>query len=183
MDAIKNLLNRKSSKNLELPFPNRKEMDIVYQSALRAPDHAWLKPSKFLEYKGDSLNELSKIFEDFAKDNFSDDIAFIEKAKIAPFRAPMVIVLITEIKKHPKVPPIEQMLSTAAAAQNILLALSALNYAGIWKTGKLALNDDIVSYFNLDSNHHILGYLYVGTKSGKDRSVPSIDLEDFVTRY
>ena len=49
MDAIKNLLNRKSSKNLEAPFPSREEMDIVYKSALRAPDHAWLRPSKFLE--------------------------------------------------------------------------------------------------------------------------------------
>ena len=183
MDAIKNLINRRSSNNLQPPFPSKEEMDLVYKSALRAPDHAWLRPSKFLEFKGESLKKLSSIFENYAKNHFSNDQLFIEKAKKAPFRAPMVIVLVTEIKQHPKVPPIEQMLSTGAAAQNILLALSALNYAGIWKTGKLALNDDIVRYFNLDSNHHILGYLYVGTKSGKDRNVPSIDLEDFVTRY
>ena len=143
MDAIKNLLSRKSSKNLEAPFPSKKEMDIVYQSALRAPDHAWLRPSKFLEFKGESLEELSKIFTNFANDHYKEDKAFIEKAKAAPFRAPMVIVLITEIKDHPKVPAIEQMLSTSAATQNILLALHALGYGAIWKTGKLALNENI----------------------------------------
>ncbi len=70
MDAIKNLLSRKSSKILEAPFPSKKEMDIVYQSALRAPDHAWLRPSKFLEFKGESLEKLSKIFTNFANDHF-----------------------------------------------------------------------------------------------------------------
>ena len=183
MDAIKNLLNRKSSKNLEAPFPSREEMDIVYKSALRAPDHAWLRPSKFLEFKGESLEKLSKIFKNFANDYYQEDKAFIEKAKIAPFRAPMVIVLITEIKNHPKVPAIEQMLSTSAATQNILLALNALGYGAVWKTGKLALNENIPKYFNLDKNHHILGYIYVGTKSEKDRKVPDVNIEDFVTRY
>ena len=43
----------------------------------------------------------------------------LQKYKNAPYRAPMVIVLITNIKEHPKVPDIEQMLSTAAAAQNM----------------------------------------------------------------
>ena len=172
MDAIKNLLSRKSSKNLEAPFPSKKEMDIVYQSALRAPDHAWLRPSKFLEFRGESLEELSKIFTNFANDHYKEDKAFIEKAKAAPFRAPMVIVLIT----------IEQMLSTSAATQNILLALHALGYGAIWKTGKLALNENIPKYFNLNKNHHILGYIYIGTKSGDDRKVPEVNIEDFVTR-
>ena len=84
MDAIKNLINRKSAKKLELPFPTEEEMNIVYESALRAPDHAWLRPTKFLEFKGDSLKKLSKIFEDFAKKHYSDDELFIEKARMAP---------------------------------------------------------------------------------------------------
>ena len=183
MDAIKNLTNRKSSKNLQLPFPTKEEMNIVYQSALRAPDHAWLRPSKFLEFKGESLEKLSKIFTSFANDHFKENEAFVEKVKVAPFRAPMVIVLITEIKNHPKVPAIEQMLSTSAATQNILLALHALGYGAIWKTGKLALNENIPKYFNLDKNHHILGYIYVGTKSGEDRKVPDVNIDDFVTRH
>ena len=49
MDAIKNILNRRSSKKLVPPYPSEDEMRIVYKAALRAPDHAWLRPSSFIE--------------------------------------------------------------------------------------------------------------------------------------
>ena len=55
----------------------------------------------------------------------------ITKYKNAPFRAPMIIILVSTFKDHPKVPGIEQKLSTAASAQNILLSLSALGYSAI----------------------------------------------------
>ena len=56
------------------------------------------------------------------------------KYKKAPFRAPMIIILITNVTNHPSVPEHEQMFSTAAAAQNILLALHAFKFGGIWRT-------------------------------------------------
>ena len=40
MDALDNILNRVSARQLTEPHPNSSEMDIVYQAALRAPDHA-----------------------------------------------------------------------------------------------------------------------------------------------
>jgi len=95
----------------------------------------------------------------------------------------MVIVLITNIKEHPKVPEIEQMLSTASATQNILLALNALNYGAIWRTGILSLNDKIGEYFNLNKNQKILGYLYVGTPIGEPKDIPDIDIDQFVTKW
>ena len=52
----------------------------------------------------------------------------------------MIIILVNTFKEHPKVPAIEQKLSTAAAAQNIMLALNAMGYGAIWRTGKLAFN-------------------------------------------
>ena len=73
----------------------------------------------------------------------------------------MIVILISEIKTHPKVPEIEQMLSTAAAAENILLALNALNYAGMWRTGVFALNEKISKYLELEENQKVIGYLYV----------------------
>ena len=85
-------------------------------------------------------------------------------------------------KEHPKVPAVEQKLSTAAAAQNIMLALNALEYAAIWRTGKVAFNKKIASDLGLDSNQEILGYLYVGTPSGANKKVPDLDIEDFVSR-
>ena len=78
---------------------------------------------------------------------------------------------------------VEQMLSTATAAENILLALHAKNYAGMWRTGKFAFNKKLVNYLNLSSDHEIIGYLYVGTPSGTAKKIPKLDLDKFVTYW
>ena len=95
----------------------------------------------------------------------------------------MVIVLISEIKEHPKVPEIEQMFSTAAAAENILLALHSLGYAGVWRTGKFALEDKISKYLDLTANQKVIGYLYVGTPTGKQKKIPEMNPNDYVTKW
>ena len=121
MDALDNILNRVSARRLSNPIPSKDEMETVYKAALRAPDHAWLRTSSFIEVKEDGLDKLSDIFFNFGKTipNIADEV--LEKYKNAPYRAPMIIILVNTFKEHPKVPPIEQKLSTAAAAQNICL--------------------------------------------------------------
>ena len=71
-DALKNITQRNSHRNLISPAPSRKEMELIYQAALRAPDHAWLRPSSFIEIQGDSLKKLSNAFKDYAKDYIVD---------------------------------------------------------------------------------------------------------------
>ena len=93
----------------------------------------------------------------------------------------MIVILVNSIKEHPKVPEIEQKLSTAASAQNILLSLNALGYSAIWRTGKLAFNPFVASKLNLKANQEILGYIYVGTADGTNKKIPELDIEDFVS--
>ena len=184
MDAMTNLLTRNSPRELTTPIPSKDEMHEIYQAALRAPDHAWLRPSRFIEVTGAGLDKLSKIFVEFAKNELKDVTPFqMDKYQSAPFRAPMIIILTTQISEHPKVPKVEQMLSTATAAENILLALHAKNYAGIWRTGKFALNKKIAEYLDLTSDHEVIGYLYVGTSTGDNKKIPKLDIEKFVTRW
>ena len=183
-EALKNILNRNSPRELSKPHPSKDEMEIIYQAALRAPDHAWQRPSRFIQVTGQGLEKLSAVFVDYAKENIegvSDET--LQKYKEAPFRAPMIIILISEIKIHPKVPEIEQMLSTAAAAENILLALNALNFAGMWRTGVFALNEKIQKYLKLNDNQKVIGYLYVGTASGKQKKIPEMNTSEFVTEW
>jgi nitroreductase len=181
MDALNNILNRVSARELAQPYPSNDEMKLVYQAALRAPDHAWLRPSSFIEVKGEGLDRLSKIFHEYALtlNDLSEEI--INKYKNAPYRAPMIIILVSTFKEHPKVPSIEQKLSTATAAQNINLALNAMKYSCIWRTGKLAFNKTIQERLGLSTNQEILGYLYVGTEIGKKKKIPSLDIDDFVS--
>ena len=180
MDALNNILNRVSARELSLPHPTKDEMDLVYKAALRAPDHAWLRPSSFIEVSGDGLKKLSSIFLKFGESiNASDEIK--EKYKNAPYRAPMIIILVNTVKEHPKVPEIEQKLSTATAAQNIMLALNSMNYSCIWRTGKLAFNRDVQNDLGLNENQEILGYLYVGTEKGVKKKIPELDIDNFVS--
>ena len=179
-----NLLTRNSPRELTTPIPSKDEMCEIYQAALRAPDHAWLRPSRFIEVTGEGLNKLSEIFTEFASRELQDVTPLqMEKYQSAPFRAPMIIILTTKITKHPKVPKVEQMLSTATAAENILLALHAKNYAGIWRTGKFAFNKKIAKYLNLTTDYEVIGYLYVGTPVGTNKKIPELDIESFVTRW
>ena len=181
MDALNNILNRVSARELTEPHPTKSEMEKVYKAALRAPDHAWLRPSSFIEVKGDGLNRLSNIFLEYAKNQTDITDQIIQKYKNAPFRAPMIIILVNTFKEHPKVPSIEQKLSTATAAQNIMLALNTMNYSSIWRTGKLAFNKEIQTKLNLSDNQEILGYLYIGTSIGENKKIPNLDIDNFVS--
>ena len=181
MDALENILNRVSARTLAEPYPSKDEMDTVYKAALRAPDHAWLRTSSFIEVKGKGLDKLSDIFINYGKSipDISDEI--LDKYKNAPYRAPMIIILVNTVKEHPKVPEIEQKLSTATAAQNIMLALNSMNYSCIWRTGKLAFNRNVQNDLGLNENQEILGYLYVGTETGVKKKIPELDIDDFVS--
>jgi nitroreductase len=184
MDAITNLLTRNSPRELTNPIPSQDEMHQIYKAALRAPDHAWLRPSRFIEVTGKGLEKLSKVFVEFATNEFEDVTPLqMEKYESAPYRAPMIIILATKLTEHPKVPKTEQMLSTAAAAENILLALHAKGYAGIWRTGKFAFNKKMAKYLNITSDHEVIGYLYVGTPSSKNKKIPKLDIAEFVTHW
>ena len=181
MEALNNILNRVSARELSSPYPTKDEMDLVYKAALRAPDHAWLRPTSFIEVKDEGLDRLSKIFFDFgnSKKNITEEV--LDKYKNAPYRAPMIIILVNSYKEHPKVPAIEQKLSTATAAQNIMLALNAMEYSCIWRTGKMAFNEVIQTELGLEKNQEILGYLYIGTEVGKKKEIPNLDIDNFVS--
>jgi len=89
MDAMTNLLTRNSPRELTTPFPSRDEMQEIYQAALRAPDHAWLRPTRFIEVTGKGLEKLSKVFTKFATNEFEDLTPLqMEKYQSAPSEHP-----------------------------------------------------------------------------------------------
>ena len=181
MDALENIINRQSSRFLDEPIPDREQLQKIYQAALRAPDHANLKPSRFIEVSGLGLNKLSEVFVTYAKKHIENISAEkLEKYEKAPFRAPLIIILISETKPHKSVLPVEQLLSTAAAGQNILLALNAMNFSAIWRTGVFAFNPEIGSMLGLNKDQQIIGYLYIGTTKEKKREIPNIDVKNYV---
>ena len=184
METMKTLLSRRSISKLAEPYPSKEEMENVYQAALRAPDHSWLRPWRFIEVVGDGRKKLGQAFIESTKKTEELDEERESKIAALPMRSPMIIVVIAKINhEKPNVPRLEQIQSTAAAAQNILIALHDLGYGAYWRTGKYSTerNEHISSELSLEKDDEVLGYLYVGTPEVEASKIPKLDNKEFVT--
>jgi nitroreductase len=179
LDAIDALLQRTASPRLIEPAPSEAELETIYKAGLRAPDHGMLRPWRFLVVQGESREKLGKLFADSLNPESEE-----EKTKLrnAPMRAPIVIVAVAEIQEHPKVPSVEQVTATAAAIQNMSVAIHALGYSSIWRTGKAAFNEGVKEALGFSAKDEIVGFLYVGTPTVQ-REVPENKVEDYFREW
>lgn len=181
MNAIELLTSRSSCSKLELPLPNSEQLDIIYRSALRAPDHAGLRPWKFLVYQ--SPEALKKLGEQFVAATEAEegplDSAKKEKLLAMPSRAPMVIVAIAEYQSHDKVPKIEQAISCGCAVHGMLLAAQSLGFAGYWRTGPLAFNANLKTQLGVKPDDEIVGFLYLGSPKISVNKPDQVEVSDF----
>ena len=180
MDAIEALLTRRASPRLSEPAPNAEECQLIYKAALRAPDHAMLRPWKFLCISGEDRNRLGELFVEALQPTSEEQK---QKLLAAPLRAPMISVAVASINPHPKVPAVEQICSTAAAVQNMSLAAHALGYASIWRTGQAAFDAAVKKGLGIKASDEIVGLLYLGTATVQDRPVPELDPADFFENW
>ena len=176
MDAITALLTRRAPPRLIDPAPREDELELVYKAALRAPDHAMLRPWRFLSISGEARTRLGELFVDALQPETAEQK---DKLLSAPLRAPLIIIAVARITENPKVPAVEQICSAAAAVQNMSLAIHALGYASIWRTGPVAFHAGVKKGLGLAATDEIVGLLYIGTPTVQERQVPEINVKDF----
>ncbi len=144
------------------PAPDDAQLSAILQSAMSAPDHGNLKPFRFLVIKGDARAELSRVFEQAARNRNLDEDA-IQKQKSKPLRSPLIICVVATITQSPKIPEIEQILSAGAAAQHIQLACKALGFGSIWLTGENCYDQYVYQSLGLEFNERLVGFIYIGS--------------------
>ena len=179
MDAIQALHSRTASPRLIDPAPDAGELETIFKAGLRAPDHGMLRPWRFLVIEGDARKKFGQVLADSLAPESEE-----QKTKLlnAPLRAPLIIAAVAEIREHPKVPPVEQISATAAAVQNMSLAIHALGYASIWRTGQAAFNDGVKKALGFAPKDEIVGFLYVGTPTVQ-RDVPENNVADYFRQW
>ncbi len=179
------MINRSSQPRLELPGPNQEELEQVFQCALRSPDHMRLRPWRYLTIEGDGLNALGEVFLEAALSNGKElNDAQISKCKNMPLRAPLMIVGIASVQECEKVPREEQLISAGVGMGYMLLALQAMGYGGMWRTGDMAHSEHVKSKLGLAQTEEIIGFLYVGTPAGEGKPVPpALDSQEFVKAW
>lgn len=180
MDAITALHTRVSVSRVTEPGPDAATLDSICKAALRAADHALLRPWRFLRIQGEARQRLGDLFaQALLKDDPDTEQHIVEDMKGKPLRAPVIITGIVSPKDHPKVPVAEQHLSAGAAMQNMLVAAHALGVGAIWRTGDMASHPVVRSGLGLTEDEHIVGFLYLGSISGPLRPLPDMPVEDF----
>jgi len=104
----------------------------------------------------------------------------LERAKHHPFRAPLLVLALTTIQDHPKVPHFEQILSTGAAIQNFLLSLQAQGFASMWRSGAVVESNWLKQQLGLKEQDLISGIIYIGTAAKAIAPRAEIDPQEFV---
>jgi len=159
MTAIELLLQRQSNPLVTSPAPNEKALEQILAAGIRVPDHACLQPWHFTVITEVGLQRLSDLFvqsSDKSKAN-------IEKIAKMPFRAPMIIVISTNLIEHEKVPKQEQLITAGCCAHAMQMAAFSLGFSAMWRTGELAYNEQVKQGLDISEQDEIVGFLYIGT--------------------
>ncbi len=184
MDALTAISQRVSVAQLTGPGPSSEQLELLYQAAFRAPDHAWMRPWRYLTIQKEGLQELGEVF---AQAGLQKDPLLaqekLDKLKRMPMRAPVMIVAIADIQPHPKVPENEQRLAVGAGIQNMLTAAYALGLGAIWRTGEMAYEKYVMESLGLTESEEILGFIYLGHVNCKLKQPPVLKIADYVQSW
>ncbi len=184
MKILEFLQNRTSipAKLLQDPAPGKNEIRQMIKAALAAPDHAALRPWKFIIIEGEAREKLGDLFVTASRNREPDlDREKLERQRDKPMRSPVIIAVTAKItENHPKTPVVEQVLSAGAAAQQILLAANALGYGSIWLTGPNAEDVSVKKALGLEEQDRIVGFIYLGTSRIPKPNIIRPDVDEYM---
>ena len=175
-----NIYQRQSIGQLIEPAPNTQQLEKAVRAALTAPDHHRLKPTRFLVVTSEQRAAFGEHLAKALADLGEADPAQLDRVKQHPFRAPLLVLALTSIQDHPKVPHFEQILSTGAAIQNFLLSLQAQGFASMWRSGAVVESNWLKQQLGLKEQDLISGIIYVGTAAKVIAPRAEIESQDFV---
>ncbi|TDN64441.1 NAD(P)H nitroreductase [Scandinavium goeteborgense] len=183
MDALELLVNRRSASRLAEPAPAGEQLENILRAGLRAPDHGTLQPWQFFVIEGEGRARFSQLLEKGAVNAGQDDKA-IDKARNAPFRAPLIIAVVAKCTPDHKVPVWEQEMSAGCAVMAMQMAAVAQGFNGIWRSGALTESPVVRDGLQCREQDKIVGFLYLGTPQLKASTTVSIpDTAPFVVKF
>lgn len=174
--------SRRSIGNLSIPAPTESQIKAAIDCAVTAPDHKKLQPWRFIVTQGNARHDLGRAFLAAAEAQAAQEGETLseksrQKTYNMPLRAPVIITVVTQMQVHKKVPPFEQMLSTGAAVQNLILALKAQGFSTVWRTGLLCNEPAVKEYFGVGADDYVTAFVYTGSTPCDMPTRKPIDIE------
>lgn len=183
MDLFDAIQARCSTPKLDGPAPTAEQLQTLLSAAIRAPDHGVLRPWRFIPVVGDERQRLGELM---LAGLLEDDPALPQvqqdKARNAPLRAPMVLIVVAEVQLNHRIPKLDQVLAVAAATQNLLLAAQALGLGAMWRSGAPALSPAVKKRLGFAAHDEIVGFVYLGQPSGASRAPGNETPQDFIRK-
>ena len=185
--SILALLNTRKSASVKAmgePGPTPEQLRQILTAAVRVPDHGKLTPWRFILFEGDARAQFGAAMQarwrELHPEHGEDALAM---ARGLFLRAPMVVAVVSTAKPHPKIPEWEQLMSSAAVCQTMLLAATALGVGCQWNTDWIAYDPGMAKVMGLAPHEKITGFIYLGTAKSAYEDRPRPDPMSLVTRW
>ena len=186
LNALELLTTRRSFKAVELsgPGPSAAEIDTLLTVAARVPDHGKLAPWRFIVFEGEARRAAGDAIAAAFQAKYPDaKPEHVEAERNRLMRAPLVVAVVSRAGPHVKIPEWEQVLSSGAAAMNLVLAAHALNFGANWITEWYAYDRAVLDALGLEPHERIAGFVHIGTPPGPPEDRPRPALSEIVTRF
>jgi nitroreductase len=138
----------------------------MLENANWAPTHKLTEPWRFKVFCGKGLNKYAAFQAKDYHDKFYGTEKFLEKKhhKLLnnPLKCSHIISIGMQRGQDTSLPEIEEIAAVACAVQNILLSVHAYGLGGYWSTGGVTYNESAKSFFDLEENDTLLGFIYLG---------------------
>jgi nitroreductase len=180
MDALEVILTRHSISKVKSDPVDRKIIEKLLQAAVQAPNHHQLRPWRFVVLTGKSRMALGDVMAQSLKVK-SPEVpeAGLEKERLKPLRAPVLVAVAVDNSNDPRVPRIENICAVAAAVENLLLAAHAEGLGAMWRTGQAAIDPEVKKFLGFTPDQEVLSFVYIGYP---DMDIPVLQRPSFEDR-
>jgi nitroreductase len=177
------LFRRRSIGRLTEPAPSDDELTLLLRAAAAAPDHGELRPFRFVVLRGEAKDAFGGVLADAYLRRVEaaggrPEPAKLDKERTKLGRAPLVVVVGAAHVHDDKIPWEDQVGAAHAAAQNLLLAATALGYGSMWRTGDPVADPFVKRALGFTEHDAVVGFVYLGTPhegGTKPANDPSLD--------
>lgn len=181
---LSHLLTRRSVAAAALgePGPTPSQLETMLTIAARVPDHKKLAPWRFIVIEGGAREALGEVVAAScleADRHVTNWRLETERGRFT--RAPMVVAVISSVKRHPAAPEWEQVLSAGAVCLNLLHAAAAMGFSGQLLTEWYAYDKHVQAALGLAGNERIAGFIHIGTAKETPAERERPDLSGIVT--
>lgn len=185
-NALQFLLNRQSVKFVKAPGPDERQLELILQAGMSAPDHGKLRPWRFSLIRQDVMGEFVDRL--FATARASDKPIPAQKEENARRwlkDVPLLIAMACHCDHgNTRIPEHERLLAVGAAAMNMLNAAHMLGFGAFWSTGLGTYIDEVNEMLGFDPlDYRFMGYMAIGTPIDEVFPATRPDHRQFVKEY